>query len=172
MKKLFTMPLLILALTVIAQTAYAQGFPYHLYDTRTMAELVELNSVAEENQVIGKTQIAVSAKPFYSAVRMEYMGQNRNLSERKLGFYKIWAEALDVKTDSKYNVLDIIQKEYLFKECDKEYWITVQTPAANDFPKDMRKGDRITLYMMVIGGIKYEKEDWDYMFLTNSFKVY
>ena len=36
----------------------------------------------------------------------------------------------------------------------------------------MKKGDRITLYMMVVGGMKFEKEDWDYMYLTNSFKIY
>lgn len=173
MKKLFSTFLLIFVFTVVAQTSYSQGFPYHLYDTRTMAELNELNSVAEKTQVIGKTQIAVSAKPFYSAVRLEYAGESRKLSERKLAFYKIWATALNVgSSNTNFNVLDIIEKEYLFKECDKEYWITVQTPAANDFPKNMKKGDRITLYMMVAGGLKFDKEEWDYMYLTNSFKVY
>lgn len=173
MKKLFSTLLLISVFTIIAQTAYSQGFPYHLYDTRTMAELAELNSVAEKTQVIGKTQIAISAEPFYSAVRLEYAGESRKLSERKLGFYKIWAASLNVKSsNTNYNVLDIIKTEYLFKECGKEYWITVQTPAANDFPKDMKKGDRITLYMMVVGGMKFDKEDWDYMYLTNSFKIY
>lgn len=142
MKKLFSIIFFATFLLIINQSAYSQGFPYHLYDTRTMAELTELNSVAEKTQVIGKTQIAISGKPFYSAVRLEYAGESRNLSERKSGFYKIWAAALNVgSSNTNYNVLDIIKKEYLFKECDKEYWITVSTPAANDFPKDMKKGD-------------------------------
>lgn len=173
MKKLFTTLLLTLVFATISQTVKAQGFPYHLYDTRTMAELNELNSVAEKTQVVGKTQIAISANPFYSAVRVEYAGQSRTLSERKLGFYKLWATALDVgSSNTDFNILDIIQKEYLFKECDKEYWITVSTPAANDFPKDMKKGDRITLYLMMAGGLKFDKEAWDYMYLANSFKIY
>ena len=173
MKKLFSALLLIFVFTIIAQTAYSQGFPYHLYDTRTMAELTELNSVAEKTQVIGITQITISAKPFYSAVRLEYAGESRKLSERKLGFYKIWAASLNIKSsNTNFDPLDLIKTEYLFKECGKEYWITVQTPAANDFPKDMKKGDRITLYMMVVGGMKFDKEAWDYMYLTNSFKVY
>lgn len=117
--------------------------------------------------------MVISANPFYSAVRLEYGGETRNLSERKLGYYKMWATSLDIgSTNSKQSVLDILQKEYLFKECDKEYWITVSTPAANDFPKDMKKGDRLTLYLMLAGGMKYDKEPWNGMYLANSFKVY
>lgn len=157
----------------ISQTAYSQDFPYHLYAPRTMAELAELSSAAEGTQTIGLTQIGISAKPFYSAVRLEYVGQSRNLSERKLGFYKIWDATLNVgSTNTKVNVLDILKKEYLFRECDKEYWITVSTPAANDFPKNMKKGDRITLYLMMTGGLKYDKEAWEGMYLANSFKNY
>lgn len=173
MKKLVITLLLLFVFSGITQTAYSQGFPYHLYAPRTMAELTELNSVAEKTQTIGKTQISISAKPFYSAVRLEYMGENRKLSERKSAFYKIWATALNVgSANTDQDVLDVIEKEYLFKECDKEYWITVQTPAANDFPKDLKKGDLITLYLMMAGGMKYDEEAWNYMYLTNSFRIY
>lgn len=138
-----------------------------------MAELAILSSAAEEAQTVGLTKIGISANPFYSAVRLEYAGEVRNLSERKIGYYKMWAAALNVgSTDTKQNVLDILQKEFLFKECDKEYWITVSTPAANDFPKNMKKGDRITLYLMLAGGMKYDKEPWSGMYLANSFKDY
>ncbi|HMO82219.1 MAG TPA: hypothetical protein PKD24_15690 [Pyrinomonadaceae bacterium] len=173
MKKRVISRFLVVALLGIAQTVYAQDFPYHLYAPRTMAELAELSSVAEETQTIGLTQIGISAKPFYSAVRLEYVGGPRDLTERKLGFYKIWASALNVQSaNTKANVLDILQKEYLFKECDKEYWITVSTPAANDLPKNMKKGDRITLYLMLAGGMKFDKEAWNGMYLANSFRNY
>lgn len=173
MKKTFSTLLLIFAFTIFFQTAYSQGFPYHLYDTRTMAELAELNAAAEKTQTVGKTQFAISANPFYSAVRLEYAGESRKLSERKLGFYKLWAAALGIKSsNTNYDPLDLIKTEYLFRECGKDYWITVQTPAANDFPKEMKKGDRITLYMMIVGGMKFDKEEWEYMYLTNSFKIY
>lgn len=173
MKNVIFTLLLTFVFATVSQTINAQGFPYHLYAPRTMAELTELNSVDENTQTIGKTQIAISAKPFYSAVRVEYAGKVRNLTERKLAFYKIWATVLDVESSTNEgDILDIIQKEYLFKECDKEYWITVSTPAANDFPKDMKMGDRITLYLMIAGGRKFDKEDWDYMYLTNSFRTY
>lgn len=138
-----------------------------------MAELAILGSEIEDGQTVGLTKIGISANPFYSAVRLEYAGEVRNLSERKLGYYKMWAASLNVgSTNTNVKVLDILKKEFLFKECDKEYWITVSTPAANDFPKDMKKGDRITLYLMLAGGMKYDKEAWTGMYLANSFKDY
>lgn len=165
--------LFFLVLLGVAESTHAQGFPYHLYSPRTMAELAELSSEPKDAQTIGRTKIGISANPFYSAVRLEYGGQVRDLSERKLAFYKLWSASLDVASSNpKVNILDILQKEYLFKECDKEYWITVSTPAANDFPKNMKKGDRLTLYLMLAGGTKYEQEAWSGMFLANSFKNY
>ena len=173
MKKRVISLLFFFVLLGATQTSYSQDFPYHLYAPRTMAELAVLSSAAEETQSIGLTKIGISANPFYSAVRLEYGGEVRKLSERKLGFYKLWSATLNVgSTNTKHSVLDILQKEFLFKECDKEYWITVSTPAANDFPKDMKKGDRITLYLMLAGGLKYDKEAWNEMFLANSFKNY
>ncbi len=163
---------LVIAFLGIAQTVYSQDFPYHVYAPRTMSELAELSHPGE-TQTIGKTQIGISANPFYSAVRLEYGGESRNLSDRKLGFYKLWAAALNVgSANTDADVLDIIRKEYLFKECDKEYWITISTPAANDLPKNLKKGDRITLYLMLAGGLRYDKEAWNGMYLGNSFKIY
>ncbi len=137
-----------------------------------MAELVELNSGAKKLEAGGTKQIMISAKPFYSAVRLEYAGESRKLSKEKIGLFKIWMESLNIKgSNSASAPLDLLDKEYLFKECEKEYWIPVQIPAANDFPKDMKKGDRVTLFLMMVGGIE-DKGKWDFIFFTNSFKIY
>jgi|SRR5690606_9545778 len=165
--------LFLLILFGATQSAYSQGFPYHLYAPRTMSELDMWSSANGETQKIGQTSIGISAEPFYSAVRLEYAGEVRDLTERKMAFYKLWAATLNVESsNTKVNILDILQKEFLFKECDKEYWITVSAPAANDFPENMKKGDRLTLYLMMAGGLRYGQEPWNGMFLANSFKIY
>lgn len=173
MKKLLSIFLLFSAFTFISQTSYSQGFPYHLYDTRTVAELVELNSsVARKTAVADVKNLMISAKPFYSAIRLEYAGESRKISKERMGLFKIWTESLNVKSsNSETDILSMFDKEYLFKECDKQYWIPVQTRTANDFPKDFKKGDKITLYLMMIGGIE-DKGKWDFIFLTNSFQIY
>lgn len=172
MKKLFSTMLLIFVFLLVAQNTVAQGFPYHLYVPRTLSELTDINEKARPPIQKDSKNIAISVKPFYSAIRLEYAGKSRKLSKEKLGLFKIWAEALNVgssNTNAKF--LDLLDKEYLFKECDKEYWIPVQVPAANDFPKDMKKGDRITLYLMLTGGIETDGK-WEDIYFTNSFKIY
>ncbi len=172
MKNTLTVAILAIAISILSQTAYSQGFPYHLYDTRTLAELVELNSGVKKTAQKDVKNIMISAKPFYSAVRVEYAGQSRKLSKDKLGLFKVWEESLNVKsTNTNFSLFELLDKEFLFKECDKEYWVPVQTPAANDFPQDMKKGDKITLYLMVVGGIETNGE-WEFVYLTNSFKIY
>lgn len=168
MKKTIHFLILTFSLIIFSSSVYGQSFPYHLYDTRTISELVELNM--EESKTLkanGTKQIMISAKPFYSAIRLEYAGQSRSLTKEKLGLFKIWQESLGV--DPRLN--DMLDKEFLFKECGKEYWIPVQKPAAQDFPTDLKNGDRITLYLMMVGGIE-DKGNWDFIFFTNSFKIY
>ncbi|MFV0387690.1 MAG: hypothetical protein ACK5NT_02955 [Pyrinomonadaceae bacterium] len=164
---------LILAI-VFSQPIFSQsqGFPYHLYEPRTLAELSKLNSGFEKVPVTDSVNLMVADEPYYSAVRVKYAGEKRELSTKKLAFYKYWAAALEVgSTNTDYNPLDVIKTEYLFTQCDKEYWITVQTPAANDLPPDLKSGDRLTLYLMINGGIE-TNGNWDYLYLANSFKIY
>ena len=166
-----TLFLLLLQL-VIATSALAQGFPYHLYDTRTLGELVDLNVAAIQAPLDEKSkQIMISANPFYSAIRLEYGGQSRVVPKERIGLFKLWGESMRIKTDRGIDPLELIEKEYLFRECGKEYWIPVQKPAARDLPTDLKSGDKITLYIMMVGGTE-TKGKWDWMFFTNSFKVY
>ncbi len=165
MNRILTGVFLLTVFLLFSKQTLAQGFPYHLYDPRTLAELVEMNSGVKK--VEGSKNIMISANPFYSAIRLEYAGKSRVISKEKLGLFKIWQESLEV--DPK--LFSILDKEFLFKECGKEYWIPVQKPAANDFPEDFKSGDKITLYLMMVGGLE-EKSGWDTVFFTNSFKIY
>lgn len=54
---------------------------------------------------------------------------------------------------------------------DKEYWIPVQKQVAVYFSNELEIGDRITLYLMAVGGVKLE-DNWESVFLTNEFKKY
>jgi hypothetical protein len=170
MKKIFSTLLLLFAFVFIAQTSYSQGFPYHLYDPRTLAELVELN-VIEANKLKddGTKKIMISANPFYSAIRLEYARKSRVIAKEKLNLFKIWQESLEV--DSR--LFSILDKEFLFKECGKEYWIPVQKQVAAYFPKELKSGDMITLYLMYPGGLKIKPATtWNFLFLVNEFQKY
>lgn len=172
MRRYFPLVFLLLLHITVTSSARAQGFPYHLYDTRTLGELVELNIVESQKLRDIKTpQVMISANPFYSSIRLEYGGQSRMVPKERLGLFRLWAESMRIKTDRGVDPMEMIEKEYLFRECGKEYWIPVQKPAARDLPLNLKSGDKITLYLMMVGGNE-SKGKWDWMFFTNSFKAY
>ena len=140
-------------------------FPYEIYDPRTLSELVERSSSTPELK--GAKQLMIDAKPFYSAVRIKYTGKSRPLTEERKKLFKLWQEALQVDPQ----ILATLDSEYLFKECEKEYWIPVQKPVASYFPKELKIGDTITLYLMLVGGVK-TPTSWDVVFFVNEFRKY
>lgn len=109
----------------------------------------------------------IDAKPFYSAVRIRYTGKSRPLADEKKNLLKLWQETLQMDP----RVLNTLDNEYLFKECDKEYWIPVQKQVAGYFPKELRAGDTITLYLMLVGGVK-GPTSWDVVFVVNEYRKY
>jgi hypothetical protein len=163
MKHFFSLAILLFSISVLSQTIYSQGFPYDSYKVRAMSEMVGLSS---ETDLKGPSML-ISKKPHYSAIRVEYTGRSQPLSKEKLDLYKTWQKSLGV--DAK--VLTLLDREFLFKECDKEYWVSVQKQVAAYFPKELKEGDKITLYLMAVGGVKKQNE-WEYIFLTNEFKKY
>lgn len=167
MKKIPSIILLSFVFTIISQTVYSQGFPYQEYRTRTLSELVEMDSDVKKGDYGDKKGILIHAKPFYWAIRVKYTGKSRAISSEKMDLFKLWQESLGV--DAK--VLTLLENEYLFKECDKEFWIPVQKQVAGYFPKELKEGDIITLYLIAVGGVKI-KDEWDFVFLTSEFQKY
>ena len=166
MKILLPFLLLLIFAFSINPAVYAQGFPYQEYKTRTLSELIEMDADVTQRDYKQK-QLMLHGQPFYSAVRMKYTGQSKLLSAEKKNLFKLWQETLQY--DKK--VLSLLESEYLFKECDKEYWIPVQKQVAAYFPKELKEGDTITLYLMAVGGLKVT-DKWEFVFLTAEFQKY
>lgn len=107
----------------------------------------------------------IQPKPFYSAIRVEYTGKSRAISSERISLFAASQSSLGV--DAK--VLTLLKDEYLFRECDKEYWIPVQKQVAAFFPKELKPGYKITLYLMAVGGVRLNGK-WNSVFLVNEFK--
>ena len=146
-----------------------QRFPYEEYDPRTLAELVSLNEEASKTMPKDKGQMIINGKPFYSAVRVKYVGTSKPLSKEETDFLKLWQTSLGYPEE----ILVLYENKYLFKECDQEYWIPVQKQLTTYFPKELKAGDMITLYLMYPGGLKLKSADsWNFIFLVNEFVKY
>jgi len=147
-----------------AGTAYSQSFPFQEYKNKTLSELIEMDSDVTKRDYKEK-QLLIHGKPFYSAIRVKYTGTSRPISAEKKSLFKLWQGSIGI--DAK--VLTLLENEFLFKECDKEYWIPVQKQVAAYFPKEMKEGDMVTLYLMAVGGLK-TTDKWEFVYLANEYQ--
>jgi len=60
-------------------------------------------------------------------------------------------------------------REYLFQEGEKLLWLPVQDTVATFFPKELRRGQPVSLYVMLIGGY-YADGVITWAFIVNEFK--
>jgi len=166
--------LLILALVFVANslTIYAQGsFPYEEYEPRTLSEIVSLNAdVKNADVIVGKKDvphIVLNANFLHSQARVKFMNKTRPVSTDRKELLKIWQKTYGIEE----RIANLYENEYLFKECDYDYWIPVQKQVAAYFPKELKEGDMISLFIMRVGGKKINA-NWDWLFLANEFKKY
>lgn len=149
---------------------FAQDFPYQEYKTRTLSELIAMDDVeANKDFANGKGQMIIHTKPFYSAVRVKYIGTSKLVTKEEKDYLKLWQGTLGYPEE----IPQMYENKYLFKECDKEYWIPVQKQVAAYFQKELKENDMITLYLMYPGGIKLKPTDnWNFIFLVNEYQKY
>ena len=87
MKLYRSLPLLAVIL-LCTSNIFSQKFPYEEYDPRTLSDLVQQS--AEGITEYTQTQLMIDAKPFYSAVRVTYVGTSRPLTPEKRNLYQMW----------------------------------------------------------------------------------
>lgn len=151
-------------LTVSAQ----DDFPYKRYVPRTLAELDEMNMnvlKTDPNIKIPKLGIPLFDSDFlFSHVRVKFMNRSRPISLERKGLIYLWRQFSEV--DEK--IIASFENEYLFKECNTEYWLPVQKPVAAYFPRDLKEGDMVTLYLMRANA-KKDNAAWTWIYLVNEF---
>lgn len=168
MKTILTFIFVLLISFISAKPNIAQEFPYDEYLPRTLAELIAMGESSSKNMPAGNGQMLINGKPFYSAVRVKFIGTAKPLVKDELDYLKLWQSSLGYDAE----LLELFTDKYLFKECEKEYWIPVQKQVASYFSKELKSGDIITLYLMFPGGLKKKDTDWNFLFLVNEFRKY
>lgn len=163
MKHVFPVYLLFFVLFLATNKIFAQDFDYARYKPRTLSELIDLNNPKLIDSA--KKQFVISGDWFHSQVRLKYIGTSRLLSAERKELLNHWKTSFSIKPEA----ANLFEKEFLFKECDKEYWLVVQKPVASYFPKELKEGEMITLYLFFGGGVK-TIEKADYLFLVNEFE--
>lgn len=150
---------------LFASASFAQGFPWDNFKRRTLKEIVgidakEIQDSERENKVI------FHADMLLSVIRVKYTGRSRPLSGVKKDFLKKWAQTFAPKADeyaARY------ERDFLFTEGDVEYWLPVQKKVSTYFPKELKEGEEVDIYIVRAGGV-CSKKICDWLFLVEEFQ--
>jgi hypothetical protein len=145
-------------------------FPYDKYTSRTLAEIIGLSSNFPKSDSNGKPipmpDLFFSADFLHSRVRVRFMNKSRTMPTDTKDLLESWRKSYGLDT----KLIGRFETEYLFKECNSEYWIPVQSPVAAYFPKELKEGEMVTLYLIrSVGKKAADGKSFDFIFLVNEF---
>lgn len=126
-------------------SARQEGFDYSQYQPGRLAEIVETERAAA-GTVTGYV-ITGDTRP--TRVRVEYLGRSRRLSDERLA---VWENFLKSRRMNE-GLVNLLEKEWTFREGDQEYWLPVQQQVAAFFEKELKTGDSVDLFVSYIGGL-------------------
>ena len=141
------------------------------YKFRTLSEITRLNREATDD-ILRKSKLEerqdfISFDLYYSRVRGKFIGSSRPISSDHKDLIKTWGKLQNV--DQK--ITSLYEYEFLFKECDKEYWIPLQKKVSETIVKKAKANDMITLFVVHVGGRKAAmSKEYDWLFLLTAFE--
>ena len=154
--------LLLLSIFTAAVTpTAAQGFPYDIFKPRTLKEVTTITTkaVRPDDTWFYATTLLESKMP------VTFTGQSRRMLAVRKEFVSNWARLFGQQKE----YADRYETEYLYKEGDVEYWLGTQTPVAKYFPKELKPGDTITLYVVSLGAYR-TKDGFDCVILVEEYQ--
>lgn len=143
--------------------------PWDKYKFRTLSEIINFNDIAELKKKTKPTSKIdfISATLFHSKVRLSFIGTSRPISKIHQELMNHWSKSLGFDE----NTINLYEKEFLFKECNKEFWIPIQKKVSEFFPKELKSGDMVTLFVIHVGGRKETNaKEFDWLFLSTEFE--
>lgn len=146
MKRLLTFVLV----ACMGTTALAQGFPWEIFKPRTLKEVNSITAKA----VRPDDSMFLATNLLESKATVTFTGKSRPLPPSRRTFITTWAGVFGHPAD----YANLYEREYLYKEGGDEYWLPTQAPVTKYFDKELKEGDKMTLYLVSIGAYRDQKE--------------
>jgi len=134
---------------LLGAATLAQEFPWEPFERRTLEEVMSITTKAfraDDSMFLANDQLE-------SKVEVVFTGKDRRISEARKTFIRMWFGTL--RADQK-DMAELYEREYLYKEGEKEYWLATQKPITKYFEKELKPGDKMDLYLISIGAYRSE----------------
>jgi hypothetical protein len=93
-----------------------------------------------------------------------YLGQSRPIDQNRLTIIRIWGKSFMRDT----SIANDFHREYLFQEGKLRIWLPVQDTVASFFPRELRVGQPVKLFVSWLGAY-YEGREVTWAFIVNEF---
>jgi hypothetical protein len=154
--------LLIVALSAcLSASALVQGFPWEIFQPRTLKEVISITTKA----VRPDDSMFLATNQLESKVQVTYTGKSRPIPQARKSFIQTWAGILGHPKE----YVELYEREYLYKEGNDEYWLATSTPITKYFDKELKEGDKMTLYLISTGAYRSGK-DIDCVLLVEEYQ--
>ena len=147
---------------LLAITALAQGFPWELFKSRTLKEIISITTKA----VRPSDSMFLAQNQLESKVAVIYAGKSRPIIKARKTFIEVWVGMLRAEQKE---YAELYELEYLYKEGEAEYWLPTSKPITKYFEKELKPGDKMDLYLISIGAYQ-GKEGIDCVLLVEEFQ--
>ena len=97
---------------------------------------------------------------------MIYKGDSPPINPLRLEIVRDWGKAF--LQDS--SIAGDFHREYLFQEGEQLLWLPVQDRVASYFARELHPGQRVRLYVMLLGGY-YASGETTWAFIVNEFSA-
>ena len=134
----------------LSTTALAQDFPWDIFKARTLKEVISITTKA----VRPDDSMFLATNQLESKAQVTFTGKSRPILRARKDFISIWVGIFGKPKE----YAELYEREYLYKEGDDEYWLPTETPITKYFDKELKPGDKMTLYLISIGAYRSEKE--------------
>ena len=146
-----------------SERVYGQEFNYDSYEPRTLAEVIRKYKDTIHDKM-GNGSVIFGAS-FPSQVKVTYTGSSRIISAERKAFIEAWVKTRSLQPE----IAVLFETEHLFIENSVEHWLPVQKQVASYFDGELKKGDQVTLFIIIAGGKKIEG-GWNWIILVNEFE--
>ena len=162
--------LLLVAIIAIAATpTFGQGFPWEIFKARTVKEVISITTKA----VRPDDSMFLATNQLESKAEVTFTGQSRPIIDGRKNFISTWARMLEHPGTTNGSTIDqyaaLFDHEYLYKEGETEYWLATSKPITKYFDKELKPGDKMTLYLISIGAYR-TKDGIDCVLLVEEYQ--
>jgi hypothetical protein len=158
MKHVRTMLILVMIPLMFAGQAKAD---WSRYKPGKMADIIEAHKETAKG-----LKFLFTAKTFPTLASVTYLGKIRDIPEQKMAFLDKYL----TKTLGKPEWAKFFKREIQVREGKQVYWLPIQESLLSFFPKEVKTGDVVSLYVIWTGGVRIDKK-MVWVFLVNEFKT-